>query len=406
MSSYFAYILDLFRHRKYEIKSLNGLRALSLIGIFLHHIQQFAAHIEIDRNMFLDRVFLNFTACVDLFFILSGFLIYGILHREFLKSGKINFGQFYWKRSLRIFPAYYFFLFFLLAFGLLQIHNLESIVILNPEKQINLDNAIALTGRLKWDFLYLSNYIPSTASNTWTLSVEEQFYLLLPLTLFVLIFRLKERARWIALLVLYFIPLISRIIVISWDLPNGNFFKEYIYHAFHTRVDSLLVGILIYEFSNALKTRNIEIKKNHYALILASGCLMLFLCLVDNWMEDIPFLINGFKYNLINIGFGLLMISALDGGPTLYRKLLAWRGFVPIARLSYGMYLWHMLVGAGALGDAMIDPGKVNWTYLLQNSLIAFFLSVLIAFISYAFVEAPFIMLKNKLSKLPKAQQS
>lgn len=400
MTAYFAYIKDLFRHRKGEIKALNGLRAISIIGIFIMHVSGFIIFTKLEVHPIILRVLDNFTSFVDLFFMLSGFLIYGILHREYFSNDKIQFSQFYWKRSLRIFPAYYFFLLIMFIMFRTQITGLQNLPELDEIQQAFLAGMIEKFKSIKWDFIYICNYLGSAFPHTWTLAVEEQFYLILPFLLHFFIFKLKTRNRWLCLLVLYLIPTISRCILISWDLADGSFYQGYIYHAFHTRADSLIVGIMIYEIQLVLRSRQIQLKTKQIALILILALVLFCLNLANNWMNGIPFLLNGFKYNLSNISLGLFLFAALHGGPNLYRKFLEWPVFVPIARLSYGIYIWHIVIaGMGmAAFKGNSAPESLGWNFFITGGLLGFGLSMCAALLSYAFIEAPFILIKNRFS--------
>nr|WP_242602907.1 acyltransferase [Leptospira noguchii] len=189
----------------------------------------------------LELLYLNLWSGVDLFFVLSGFLISKGLWENWKEDSKINFKSFYIKRTLRIFPAYYFFLTVTYLIGKAMIFNLE--------KQGLLAQAQGLKEGLSksWgDFLFLGNYVQGLNSHTWSLSSEEQFYLMFPILSATLFFKVEFKYRQILLWILYFIPLLFRIYTFTTlnDTATPPYFKE-IYYPFQTRFDSLIIGVIV-----------------------------------------------------------------------------------------------------------------------------------------------------------------
>jgi peptidoglycan/LPS O-acetylase OafA/YrhL len=101
---------------------------------------------------------------VDLFFVLSGFLISGLLFREYIERGKIDLKRFWIRRSLKIYPPFYALLLATAIYSLVKFHHVTS----------------AILG----DVFFVQNYLPHVWDHGWTLAVEEHFYLVLPLPCF------------------------------------------------------------------------------------------------------------------------------------------------------------------------------------------------------------------------------
>ena len=137
---------------------LDGLRALAVIAVVWHHSHPGYAALPISRNGFLG---------VDVFFVLSGFLITTLLLNERFKTGNISLPNFYVRRSLRIFPLYYLVLVFLSVYFWVMSAGA---------------NSAAFFRELPWHASYTSNWVPleSMMAITWSLSTEEQFYLVWP----------------------------------------------------------------------------------------------------------------------------------------------------------------------------------------------------------------------------------
>jgi peptidoglycan/LPS O-acetylase OafA/YrhL len=143
---------------------------------------------------------------VDLFFVLSGFLVGGLLLRELQKYGKLDVGRFIIRRGLKIWPSYYIFLFWLLFQGYRATHSWHAA--LHP---------------LIPNFLHIQNYVLMPEYHTWTLSLEEHFYLFLPLLLWLLMRRRERR-------LLHLIPAVYLTIAIACLVMRFLILIVYQYH--------------------------------------------------------------------------------------------------------------------------------------------------------------------------------
>jgi peptidoglycan/LPS O-acetylase OafA/YrhL len=197
-----------------QLPSLDGLRGLAILAVMLNNAR------------YLPGGFLG----VDIFFVLSGFLITALLLQEWQRTGTIRLGAFYARRALRLLPA----LFALLALVLVApgLFYLAA----PPWK----DAAIAALYATNWvNAFSLRNM--AILDHTWSLTVEEQFYVLWPPLVPVLL-ALRVRRRWILSMVLLGISVSTSLRLLLWDGPASI---KRLYYGLGTRLDALLVGCLV-----------------------------------------------------------------------------------------------------------------------------------------------------------------
>lgn len=305
---------------------------------------------------------------VDLFFVLSGFLVGGMLLAELKKNGELNIKRFLSRRGLKIWPAYFLYLLFLFS-GLTVTEEQKSSLLLN--------------------LLHIQNYFTSARGHTWSLAVEEHFYLLLP---FVLHF-MTRRLAWI--------PAMTAMICAGCLVGRFNDLSH-AYAATHLRIDSLFFGVFLAYLQqfhgDALKTA----VSGRRVLLAAGGFLMILpVMLVPNARLNEFVLTFGFSMNYL--GFGAILLSLLytKEQQGLMGRLLFSRIAKLIARIgyfSYGIYLWHM--DLGYIPTLMILPflaglpGGCTWlfamVFLIACSVVGGVLSTLL-------IELPVLKLRDRL---------
>jgi peptidoglycan/LPS O-acetylase OafA/YrhL len=356
---------------------LDHLRALAISLVFMYHYTIF------QHPGWMNNRFIHFGWCgVDLFFVLSGFLISNQLMAVWERRQQIPFREFYIKRIFRIFPPYFFVL--LIYIFVPAFHERETLAPL-------------------WKmFSFTQNYGQDirrygTFSHAWSLCVEEQFYLLLPIILlWVLSSGLKKKAGWL-IPAIFLLTMICRLI--SWEIflkPNidsddfGMNWYKLIYYPTYTRLDGLMVGVgiaAIYRFREKWLTHF----KPYANLLIIAGCVLfvlsLFLCLDQQSAAS-----TIFGFSLIAISFGSFVFSAILPGSFLFRaKSIITKN---LAVLSYSLYLSHKgiihltqksLTGLGLQGDS-------NWMLL-----ICIVASIIGALLMRILIEKPFFRMRNKM---------
>lgn len=365
----------LTRSSENEIPALHALRALAIMMVLVFHFWLAFRDLVPPLSAFTGNFLWHLNAGVTLFFVLSAQLISASLLREFEREKTISIPRFMLGRALRIFPAYYFFLLVTLGLFMLQ-----------RSKIVSAGGADPISGWY-FDFLYVSNYFRGIHAHTWSLSIEEQFYLIFPfLTLF--LFRMKRSVLIIPLTVLYLIPLVCRAWMITYS--TREYFNEHVDAFFHTRFDDLVVGLIITLVVNKPQT---PLAKGLIAVL--SGVLILAPMMITDQRLDNWYLV--IRPNLLNLGFGGLVLLALT-----FKSFQVGRFVTALARLSYSLYLWHMVAGifAAAIVLRGIKPGEhLSWPASAKAFLVSFLVSLLFALFSYYAIERPFLKLKERFTR-------
>jgi peptidoglycan/LPS O-acetylase OafA/YrhL len=348
-----------------RVPELDGLRGIAIISVLIHHkLTTFS----------VNGGFLG----VDLFFVLSGFLITGILWSEFQNTRSISLRNFYMRRVLRLGPGL---LIYLLA-CLFVTYRMQRIEMGEELKLI----AIALVYSTNWLMAFGVNSFLEPTSITWSLSIEEQFYLVWPLLFFgCLMF--KVRRGWIVagLATTILAIMVHRILLL--DAGAG---LTRLYYGTDTRADALLIGCLM----ALLPVARVSMKMKKY-LNLASVLSLLGLSyFMSTTRFTDPFLYLG-GYTLIALMAGIVIFVAANSPPGILSALLRNRTLRWFGKISYGLYLWHWLV---VLSSSFYYLGYWEpWAKLA--------LAVGIASASFYLVEKPFNRLKSRFAMQPRSAQ-
>jgi len=259
---------------------------------------------------------------VDLFFVLSGFLVSGLLFREYKRHGNIRLGRFLIRRGLKIYPAFYLFLAILCT------------VRLALGEHVPLGSVLAA-------IFFVQNYVPNLQgiwSHTWSLAVEEHFYLGIGV-FFLILLRRRTEDRFRILLPCYFgvatIVLAWRIITaMNWPFgPMTHLFPT------HLRMDSLFLGVLLAYFYH-LKPAHLAWVQKHRAFLL--GVCVLFI--MPNCLLRVEtFFVHTVGLTLLAFGFGGMLLTALTLPiPTRRIPALGLSFLAVVGGHSYSIYLWHL----------------------------------------------------------------
>ena len=349
--------------------SLDGLRCLCIVMVLWHHSPIFAS-LE-DYPLILGRGFTG----VDFFFVLSGFLITTLLLREYDKTGAISLRGFYWRRILRIVPVY---------FLVVSIMAFYWIVVKGQTEYLR---------SLPYYYGFLSNYLRldiPLLSPTWSLAVEEQYYLVWPLLLVLLPGRLQWRlglavalVTVLALVGLGLLPTITLAPptdISSFELPALSFL-------------ALILGSLL---AILLHTRRGF--ESLYNVAGHRGAAPVFLIGLGAVLQFTP----AHFYSWPSILAYILMASTIaalvvreDG---LLAPLLKWGPVARIGAISYGLYLWHTPVRE--LVILLLEPFGVSRSDdALLVTVIFVAASVALAEVSFRYFESWFLRLKDRRSQ-------
>lgn len=389
-------ILSIFIARKSEIPALNGLRAFAILLILVLHLWEALESKFVDVNFVVERLLNSCHSAIEIFYALSGYLIYGGLMSARTKDKPIDFKKFYINRTLRIFPAYYFFIFITYSALLFQKLHIE-----NTASFPNKENAILLLEQnlslFPYDLLYLCNYVKTIHPHTWSLAVEEQFYLLLPLLCYFVLFKLSDSKRIKVIFGLWLLPILFRAFTVLVIQPTDLGFT--IFNPFHTRFDSLLSGIIIFElihYHNLIERFGFDKTKRQVLFLVISLIILFFAHLIQR--EEDVILSALLQYDLLYIGYGLLFVLALQKTGVV-NKFFKMRFFTPIAKVSYGMYLWQYIFGIAAVAPLTKNLKVIGPLDFIKIYIVMVFAIFVGAVFMYILIEHPFLYFKEKLSR-------
>jgi peptidoglycan/LPS O-acetylase OafA/YrhL len=350
--------------------ALDGLRGIAILLVLLYH-----------NFGFIEHFFFGWLG-VDLFFVLSGFLITDIILKT---KGRENFlKNFYIRRALRIVPLFYFslilFLFVLPALAFTKI------------------DFTFYTNHQVWFWLYLQNFLlinpESSVSTTalhhfWSLAVEEQFYLVWPW----LILAMPRKKNLTAIMIFLLAGLlIFRTIIWITQIKQFNYFGFYTF----TRYDGLLIGSLSAVLFNG--SGNFIRKFSPFIILFIAGLNFLFFFINKQNSFSFPYLAV-IGYTTFAFLFALLVYETAKNEKTWLNFFLANRILTFFGRYSYGIYVWHWpvyLILSKNYGSLLPDEYSLG---PVTNRVVAAFtysaVAVFISFVSFHLLEKPFLKMKK-----------
>jgi peptidoglycan/LPS O-acetylase OafA/YrhL len=350
-----------FRSRR-SFGSLDGIRCLSIVAVVWHHTVSGLDWLPATKRGFLG---------VDMFFVLSGFLIVTLLLRERARTGAISLPKFYARRALRIFPAYY---------GLLA-----AIALVFGSFKQSSSLAGPFFAELPYYLTYTANWVElhTMLAIAWSLAAEEQFYLVWP--------PIEKLAGRIA------IPLLLVIIAVN-QAVNFRLLDAWILS--RTGLDAaglpmlqatftpICLGVLLAHVLHS--RRGFGVASRAFSSAWASPlCLAVVLVLADLRSPDI----SGWQRLLIQLSMTAFLCSCVAREDHALRRALI---FAPVARIgviSYGVYLFHPIARHAA--DLVLQKASLDLPLLLFATCLSF--TIVAAEISYRYYEAPFLRMKDWL---------
>jgi len=370
--------------------SLHGIRVLAIISVVQFHVTWiFAA----EQGIKIDQQFVTASLTVffgmDLFFILSGFLIGSILLRALETSGTQNLRRFYIRRISRTFPPYYLVLTYLALTTALTASQLAH---------------------LPYEYIYATNFLSLLRVDIvmfwgWSLALEEQFYLTVPL-LFFLLYRLKgDRARIAVLVAIWLSALAMRLFLYFHRGPWSDLaLYEALYFRPHTRFDTLIAGILLaYVHRRYGDAITVWLKAPFHRALLSLSSLTCLWVLLQPWLFGVEHtqIVHVFAWGTLTsiMYFGwLLMLLHGDGW---VHRALSHPIYRRIATLGYGVYLVHIplldnisVPVARALQQRQV-PMLVIWPLSLGALMLG---SLALAYVLHVLVEKPSLWIRQRLA--------
>jgi peptidoglycan/LPS O-acetylase OafA/YrhL len=347
--------------------TLDGLRFFAFLLVFVHHLPS-------SQNLVLRVVHHYGWVGVHLFLFLSAFLLTSILRKEYEQTGRISIFNFYVRRGLRIWPLYFGFCFAMLVLQILG--RAETPV--DWSRFLGLlffvDNV--LTGLQGYNEM---PYVP----HLWTISLEEQFYLLLPIILLNWL-RDPPRLLW-ALFAIWMLFLGARILCVMLGAEHPLIWTS-VFSA-----DSLILGTAL----GAVRLPTIK-SKSLLALLIVPGVVLLFSGVFLAPMRTLGWH-QVLLYSLIALGAACIVLAGL------LSPVYAFLGHQPLAylgKISYGLYIFHLL--GIALGEKlMVALGMSSWWW---HAVLSLTCTLLLSIASYELFERHFLLLKRRFESVHSRQ--
>lgn len=395
----------IFNRPEYNNKPIDGLRAIAIIYVVFFHAFFFTQYAFAEKSEFLTFIealpfWMNWVwqgdKGVDIFFVISGFLIAQHLMQEFRQRNRIDLKGYYLKRAIRILPLYLF-----------------AIVLFAPTGK-NLEYVWA-------NLLFVNNFI--TVENiyipwSWSLTVEIQFYLLMPF----LVILLYRTGRPVLTLLLLFVaanllrlgmlaadPSLYQVTLIDMFLTENEAaavnYLDTLYVNLYSRCGPLLLGVLVasIDIQYGALLRDYFGRKHVVlsGLFLFSVALMVGVTLLPVYVASsspgydatLHYLYLALGRNLFALGVALFMMTALYRaglGGMAYRFLAA-RFWFPVSQTSYAIYLFHIpfLFVAFYLLQGAEPLHEIMYLEIVLIALLGLFFSMLFASLTFALLERP-----------------
>jgi peptidoglycan/LPS O-acetylase OafA/YrhL len=356
--------------------ALDGLRALAVLGVLLYH-----AGVSWAPGGFLG---------VDAFFVLSGFLITSLLVDEWRKRGRIDLRAFWARRARRLLPAL---VLVVIAVGA------YALFVARPDEleRIRGDAFGSLLYFANWRQLFESSYFaqlatPSPLRHTWSLGIEEQWYLVWPLVL-VLVLRMTGGRRWVVVGVTAALAIGSAVLMAAL-FDSGD--PSRVYYGTDTRAQALLLGAALAFVVTSPRRRRPRQESGAASMVALEcagilavvylGWLWTHVADTSTWLYTGGFLVEG-------LAVTALIAAATRRYSPILGPLLSLAPLRAIGRISYGLYLWHWPVyiyltpARTGLDDAQLLAVRLAATFGL-------------ALVSYRLVEQP---IRNRTMTRPRA---
>jgi len=363
-----------------RIAQLDGVRGVAILLVIVWHY--FACQVIAEPNSIISyfNIALRLTwSGVDLFFVLSGFLIAGILldHRS-----TSNFFQvFYVRRACRIFPLYF------LILGLFVCLT-ASPHFTSPSFKWIFHDPLPIWSYASFTQNLLmgarGDFGPHWLGITWSLAVEEQFYLFVPLLIY---FLPRRRLFYVLFAAILAAPLLR--------------FASPGFHAFVNtpwRSDSLLSGALLAllvrwnPFVAAVRQHRTLVRFSFVALVLGAAFMTL---------RPSPF--GNFIHLWLAALFSNLILIAFIGNEPFFKRILGSPMLVWMGRLSYGIYMFHQAVNGLVYGYVRHGPPQIRTIADAGITCASLCITLALAMLSYRFVEGPLVRFGHRFQYLPKS---
>ena len=348
-----------------KIPSLDGLRGIAVLLVLIAHAHNTTGFPVVSGQI---HAVLGWGRIgVDLFFVISGFLITTLMLREFERSGSVSISLFYSRRFLRIVPAY---AMFLLSVAVLQMSGLAMLT--------NADWISALTYTVNFHYPHSREI-----GHVWSLSVEEHFYLIWPI---LLVFCKPSAIPAITIGAVAGCFTLRTVLL----LGGGPISFKFRYCTF-TRLDTIAIGCLLASLAwrPVWRAQLDRFCRNWWALLVLTSSL-----LVVQLMSLLSYRLRmTVVFPMRAVVLSLLLWTVINRKTGLVNRLLNNRLLMKLGILSYSLYLWQQL---------FLYPHATGWLRMFPLNIGG---ACLAAIVSYQFIETPFLRLKQRYSSSAKSHE-
>ncbi len=364
------------KHRSFQLDLLRGLAAL--LVLFSHQVGEPTPGLM--QNLH-DRLFMFGVTGVDLFFVLSGFLVGGLIFSEWRNTGGINIQRFIIRRGFKIWPAYYAFL-------------LVSLLQALRHHKYSLQEGISKFLPLS---IFVQNYLPTSDWNvhTWSVAVEEHFYLALPFLLWFLCRRSSTKAVNLVPVTLLSLILLCNVFRILNFIQNPEY-QQLNYTATHVRMDGLLFGVLL-SYAYQFQPQLFQKISRRPGLLLLLGISLVSFRFFGGHTHPFTWTVG---YTLVYLGYGCCLIAVLNVhrnvgllGHLVFSmpfRMIAWTGLY-----SYSIYLWHCEFGGNIMLARVLPylPNNLSWPIGMPLYMV---LVVTIGVVAARIIEIPALAIRER----------
>ena len=336
---------------------IDGLRAIAVISVIFYH-----ANVVI----FDEKLFKGGFIGVDIFFVISGYLITSLILRELNTTQSFSFINFYQRRVRRILLPLFFVM--LLCFPVAWVH-------LDPGNFIDFSKSILYSIGFSSNFYFwdmgqqyaAANSLLKPFLHTWSLSIEEQYYIIFPIFLFIIFRYLRNY-----LLLFLIVSFIFSILLADWGSKN---YPSATFYFLHSRAWELIAGSFL-AFSEIYQ----HYKKNNLITQNSLSFIGFFIILFSIIFGKTHFPHPSF-YTLAPV-LGVCLVILFSNKNTFIAKILSTKFFVGTGLISYSLYLWHYPIFAFARINEL-DPGNI------LNFLTLIIPIIILSILTYFFIEKP-----------------
>ncbi len=354
-----------------HVVGLDGVRGVAVLLVFISHFHWILSpdllFTKVTPWHFINRTFEAGFMGVDIFFVLSGFLITSLIMKDRSTNQKNLFKRFYKRRALRLLPALYALL--IADFFVSRWENFPGDIQWRTTWH-------ALLFLNNWNIVNNFGKAQNDLGHLWSLGIEEQFYLIWPLTIWLLA-KLKISSKMMIPLILF-----ASLVVMAHRTSLWNDGTSWIilYIRTDTRLDSLLIGAMF-----AYVYRHYQVPSK----ILNSVATLSFIGLIyiKYFLDKSPFRFE-MGWTIIALLAGFIILSVAEGA-FFVQKVFTWRPLTMIGKVSYGLYLWHMPI-------FLLFGRHVTSGSRPLRLLIGIILASVVTSLSWFFIEKPFLNLKNR----------